>query len=74
MGAKEAALEYAIPPGNPWREVTHEGDVYLVRECDGATWINRVRDRATWFHDIGQAVPTWARSDLLAAPQRELFS
>lgn len=45
---------------SPWRKVEHEGDAYLVRQNDTATWIVRLDDRETYLFE-GDAAPAWAR-------------
>lgn len=47
---------------SPWRTVEHEGDEYLVRDNDGATWIVRLdAERETYVFE-GDAAPVWARA------------
>lgn len=46
---------------SPWRIVSHNGERFMVRENDGATWVVRLPDRAVWLHD-GDA-PGWVRGE-----------
>lgn len=61
---------------HPWRTLEHDGDRYMVRECDGAVWVSRIRDRAGWLFDPADTAPAWTREVVPAATtlsQRDLF-
>lgn len=45
---------------SPWRTVTHDGERYMVRDNDGATWVVRLPEREVYLFE-GDAAPAWAR-------------
>jgi hypothetical protein len=55
------------PKGIAWRTVSHNGESYMVRECDGVVWLSRIRDRAFWLFDPAPTAPTWAREQVQQA-------
>lgn len=49
---------------SPWCTVSHDGERYMVRQNDGATWIVRLdAERETYLFE-GDATPAWARADV----------
>lgn len=48
---------------SPWHKVTNEGVTFMVRENDGATWAIRLPDRAVFFWDKNEKVPTWQTNE-----------
>lgn len=53
--------EFEFPKtSDPWREVSHDGERFMVRWTKEAVWANRIRDRAIWLW-LPKEAPEWTK-------------